>query len=177
VKALIATPVAAVVLPDAQARNAKLENTILRWRAEHATVGASNIGGGRRHAILPNGRQAAEEGLTVARTTATRRSVHPEANAGTWRPRRPDRYGAAERRPRHLRQEHAVDLTDHAIVRRHVGLGHLAVVDRDALAGRRSRLGVPVIVSTTSAACAPMASHMTAPEIAPVTFSASSLTS
>ena len=74
-KALIATPVAAVVLPDAQARNAKLENTILRWRAEHATVGASNIGGGRRHAILPNGRQAAEEGLTVARTTATRRSV------------------------------------------------------------------------------------------------------
>lgn len=54
-KELFATPVASVVLPDAEVRNAELENTILRRRVEHATVGASNIGGWRRHVILPNG--------------------------------------------------------------------------------------------------------------------------
>jgi hypothetical protein len=69
---LFATPVAAVVLPDAEARNAALENTILRRRSEHATVGASNIGDCIDTRFCRMGQQAAEEGLTFARTTATR---------------------------------------------------------------------------------------------------------
>ena len=45
VKGLFATPVAAVVLPDAEARNAELEEIILRRRAENPSIGASNMGG------------------------------------------------------------------------------------------------------------------------------------
>jgi hypothetical protein len=44
-KGLFATPVAAVVLPDAEARNAKLQEIILRRRAEYPSIGASNMGG------------------------------------------------------------------------------------------------------------------------------------
>ena len=43
IKGLFATPVGAVLLPDAEARNRELEQVILRHRDEHATVGASNI--------------------------------------------------------------------------------------------------------------------------------------
>src|ERR1700692_4108435 len=41
VKGLFATPVAAVVLPDAEARNAELQEVILRRRAENPSIGAS----------------------------------------------------------------------------------------------------------------------------------------
>ena len=44
VKGLFATPVAAVILPDAEARNAELQEIILRRRAEHPSIGASNKG-------------------------------------------------------------------------------------------------------------------------------------
>jgi hypothetical protein len=40
-KGLIATPVAATILPDAEARNAELREIILRHRAEHPSIGAS----------------------------------------------------------------------------------------------------------------------------------------
>jgi hypothetical protein len=45
IKGLFATPVAAVVLPDAEARNAELQEVILRRRAENPSIGASNMGG------------------------------------------------------------------------------------------------------------------------------------
>jgi hypothetical protein len=53
VKGLSATPVASIMLPDAEARNAELEDIILRCRAEYKTIGASNVGGW--HAIALNG--------------------------------------------------------------------------------------------------------------------------
>ena len=40
VKGLSATPVAAVVLPDGEARNVELREIILRSRAEHPSIGA-----------------------------------------------------------------------------------------------------------------------------------------
>lgn len=45
VRGLFATPVAAVVLPDAEARNARLLATILERRRQHPTIQSSNAGG------------------------------------------------------------------------------------------------------------------------------------
>ena len=45
VKGLFATPVAAVMLPGADERNAELTEIILRRRAEQSSIGASSIGG------------------------------------------------------------------------------------------------------------------------------------
>src|SRR3984957_12676235 len=45
VKGLFATPVAAVMLPGAEERNAELTEIILRRRAAQPSVGASSIGG------------------------------------------------------------------------------------------------------------------------------------
>ncbi len=45
VRGLFATPVAALEVPDAQARNAELSSIILRRRAETPSVQASNAGG------------------------------------------------------------------------------------------------------------------------------------
>ncbi len=73
VKGLFATPVAAVLVPDAEARNRELEQVILRHRAEHPTVGASNIGGW--HSTRDIGRWGgprATEVLAFAREMATR---------------------------------------------------------------------------------------------------------
>jgi len=45
VKGLFATPVAAIMLPGAEARNAELTDIILKRRETHPSVTASNIGG------------------------------------------------------------------------------------------------------------------------------------
>ena len=45
VKGLFATPVAAIMIPDAEARNEELEAISLRRRDEHPSIGASNLGG------------------------------------------------------------------------------------------------------------------------------------
>lgn len=45
VRGLFATPVAAVVLPNADARNARLRATIMQRRCEHPTIQSSNAGG------------------------------------------------------------------------------------------------------------------------------------
>ena len=45
VKGLFATPVAAVVLPGAEERNAELAEIILGRRAAQPSIGASSIGG------------------------------------------------------------------------------------------------------------------------------------
>lgn len=45
VRGLFATPVAAVILPDAEARNARLSATILERRRRHASIQSSNAGG------------------------------------------------------------------------------------------------------------------------------------
>jgi uncharacterized protein (TIGR02466 family) len=72
VRGLFATPVAALMLPDAEARNAELEEIILRRRAEHGTIGASNIGGWHSSRDLAKwGGNRIEEVLTVARSVVT----------------------------------------------------------------------------------------------------------
>jgi len=43
-KGLFATAVAAVVVPDAEARNTELQEIILRRRAEYPSIAASNMG-------------------------------------------------------------------------------------------------------------------------------------
>ncbi|MDE2064387.1 MAG: 2OG-Fe(II) oxygenase family protein [Bradyrhizobium sp.] len=72
VRGLFATPVAALMLPDAQARNAELEEIILRRRAEHGSIGASNIGGWHsRRDLAQWGGKRMEEVLGVARNVVT----------------------------------------------------------------------------------------------------------
>ena len=73
VRGLFATPVAALMVPDAPARNAELEEIILRKRADSATLGASNIGGwhSTRDFASWGGRQG-DEILALARLVATK---------------------------------------------------------------------------------------------------------
>lgn len=91
-KGLFSTPVAAVMLPDAATRNARLEEIIVRRRDAHPTVGASNIGGwhSSRDFELWGG-AAAEELLSHARSVATQltadregHSVRPEWKVESW---------------------------------------------------------------------------------------------
>lgn len=92
VKGLFATPVAAVMLPDAEARNAELEEIILRRRAERPTVGASNIGGWHSTRDFAQwGGKRGEELLAVARSVATQmtsdrngKPVQPDWNMEAW---------------------------------------------------------------------------------------------
>ena len=73
VRGLFATPVAAVELPDGEARNATLRAAILARRAESETVRASNAGGWHSDRDLPAwGGPAAAEVLGIARELATR---------------------------------------------------------------------------------------------------------
>jgi uncharacterized protein (TIGR02466 family) len=92
VKGLFATPVAAVMLRDAAARNAELEDVILQHRAQHPTIDASNIGGwhSSRDFGQWGGKRAAEL-LAFARDAATQlttdregRSVRPDWLAEAW---------------------------------------------------------------------------------------------
>jgi uncharacterized protein (TIGR02466 family) len=72
VKGLFATPVAAVLLPDAVERNAELEEIVLRRCAEHPSVGASNIGGWHSSRDFAQwGGQPAKELLALASDVAT----------------------------------------------------------------------------------------------------------
>jgi uncharacterized protein (TIGR02466 family) len=81
VKGLFATPVAAIMLPDAAARNAELTEIILRRRAEHPSLGASNIGGWHSTRDLPDwGGQRVQEVLTAARSVATQMTADRNGN-------------------------------------------------------------------------------------------------
>ncbi|WP_298261900.1 TIGR02466 family protein [Bradyrhizobium sp.] len=72
VRGLFATPVAALMLPDAEARNADLEEIILSRRTEQASIGASNIGGWHSSRDLVQwGGKRIEEVLAVARNVVT----------------------------------------------------------------------------------------------------------
>jgi uncharacterized protein (TIGR02466 family) len=92
VKGLFATPVAAVVLPDAEARNAELAEIILRRRAEQPTVGASNIGGWHSSRDFADwGGRRAQEVLGAARSIVTQLTsdrdgnpVKPEWSVEAW---------------------------------------------------------------------------------------------
>ncbi len=82
VKGLFATPVAAVLLPDAEARNAELEQVIVRRRREHPSVGASNIGGWHSSRDFASwGGPRAEELLRLAREVATQMTTDREGKA------------------------------------------------------------------------------------------------
>ena len=82
VKGLFATPVAAALLPDAASRNAVLEELILRRRAEHPTLGASNIGGWHSTRDFAEwGGKPAEEILAFARSMATQLTTDREGRA------------------------------------------------------------------------------------------------
>jgi uncharacterized protein (TIGR02466 family) len=91
-KGLFSTPVAAVMLPDAAARNAQLEEIIVSRRDAHPTVGASNIGGWHSSRDFEQwGGTAAEELLSHARSVATQltadregRTVRPEWKVESW---------------------------------------------------------------------------------------------
>ena len=73
VRGLFATPVAAVELPDALARNAELREVILRHRDESASVQASNAGGWHSDRdIVEWGGPRVTEVLSIARELATR---------------------------------------------------------------------------------------------------------
>ena len=92
VKGLFATPVAAVILPDAEARNAELQEIILRRRAEHPSIGASNMGGWHSTRDFAEwGGQRAQEVLAFARDLATKlttdrdgHSVRPDWTTEAW---------------------------------------------------------------------------------------------
>ena len=73
IRGLFATPVAAVELPDAEARNAELRRLILARRDAHASVQASNAGGWHSDRALEEwGGQRVAEILTAARQVANR---------------------------------------------------------------------------------------------------------
>ena len=92
VKGLFATPVGAVMVPDAEARNLELEAVILHHRAGHPTVGASNIGGWHSARDIARwGGPRAGEVLAFAREMATRltsdregRPVQPDWVSEAW---------------------------------------------------------------------------------------------
>lgn len=72
VRGLFATPVAAVELPDAAARNRELAEIILGRRAEHPSVQASNAGGWHSDREIADwGGARAREVLTYARSVAS----------------------------------------------------------------------------------------------------------
>lgn len=73
VRGLFATPVAAVQLPNSEARNAALRATILARRDATPSVQASNAGGWHSGRDLPEwGGREASEVLELARQVATR---------------------------------------------------------------------------------------------------------
>jgi len=72
VRGLFATPVAAVALPGAEARNARLRRIILDWRAQHLSIQSSNAGGWHSDRDLEAwGGPDAAEVLAAARAIAT----------------------------------------------------------------------------------------------------------
>ena len=91
-KGLFATPVAAIELPGAAARNVDLAAAILRRRATTASVQASNAGGWHSDRdILAWGGERVAEVLAVARSAATQlvadrhgRPVQPDWQVQAW---------------------------------------------------------------------------------------------
>ena len=86
-RGLFATPVAAVQLPDADARNRSLRATILARRDTDPGVQASNAGGWHSdRAIESWGGPAAGEVLTIARQLASQLTVdrHGQRAAPDW---------------------------------------------------------------------------------------------
>ena len=92
VKGLFATPVAAIMLPDAAARNAELEALILQQRERNPGVAASNNGGwhSQRDFSAWGGPRAAEV-LAFARSAATQmttgrdsKKVDPNRTVEAW---------------------------------------------------------------------------------------------
>src|SRR6202012_3408396 len=72
VKGLFATPVAAVMLPGAEERNAELTEIILRRRDRHPSIGASSIGGWHSaRDIVEWGGSGIQQVLTAGRSVAT----------------------------------------------------------------------------------------------------------
>ena len=72
VRGLFATPVAAVVLPDAEALNARLRATIMDRRREHGSIQSSNAGGWHSTRDLEAwGGPDAASVLNTARSVAT----------------------------------------------------------------------------------------------------------
>ena len=81
VKGLFATPVAAVVLPDSEARNAELQEIILRRRAEHPSIGASNMGGWHSTRDFAEwGGERAQEVLAFGRELATKLTANRDGH-------------------------------------------------------------------------------------------------
>ncbi len=72
VKGLFATPVAAIALPEPEARNARMRETILERRRNFPTIQSSNAGGWHSERDLPlwGGPDIAEI-LSIARSAAT----------------------------------------------------------------------------------------------------------
>lgn len=72
VRGLFATPVAAIVLPDAEARNARLRKLILGRRDQHPSIHSSNAGGWHSERDLPDwGGPDVADILALARSAAT----------------------------------------------------------------------------------------------------------
>ncbi len=72
VRGLFATPVAAIVLPDAEARNARLEQLILARRDQFPSIHSSNAGGWHSERDLSDwGGPDVAEVLALARSAAT----------------------------------------------------------------------------------------------------------
>ncbi len=72
VRGLFATPVAAILLPDAEARNERLRARVLARRDEAPSIRSSNAGGWHSARDLPEwGGPDADEVLALARSAAT----------------------------------------------------------------------------------------------------------
>ena len=88
VRGLFATPVAALEVPDAEARNAALRDVILRRRDDGDAVQASNAGGWHSDRdILSWGGAPVREVLGIARELANRLSADRDGNpvAPSWK--------------------------------------------------------------------------------------------
>ena len=91
-RGIFATPVAAVELPDAEARNRELSEIILRRRAETASIQASNAGGWHSdREIAQWGGPRAAEVLDLARQVANQltadrqgRKISPKWSLQAW---------------------------------------------------------------------------------------------
>jgi uncharacterized protein (TIGR02466 family) len=81
VKGLFATPVAAIMLPDVEARNAELTEIILRRKAEHPSIGASSIGGWHSTRDLADwGGKRVQEVLAAGHSVATQLTADRNGN-------------------------------------------------------------------------------------------------
>lgn len=84
-RGLCATPVAAVLLPGAEARNARLRETILEGRQQHASIQSSNAGGWHSSCDLENwGGGDSTEVLGYAHAFASQLTADTGLGAPHW---------------------------------------------------------------------------------------------